>query len=1030
MKSKISGRSRTLSTTLAIVFAFMSMATIIISGGFGMFFLFQSQQDAIAGMQRVVAHQAANTVAGFIQRKFSVMEAAVRLSRSGKERKRAMQVLIGMQPAFRQLLLLNTQNRELFRVSRMSQRESLRLDRQLDLDLFSKVQDGNRYIGSVYVDQVTSEPLIIMAVPTKSIIGDILGVLVAEVNLKFMWDLVDRLDVGETGYAYVVDRDGLLIAFGDTGRVLKGETLADLKNVSEFMQHDKDRYTAGVDISTGIAGTTVVGTYVPLKMPDWAVITELPVNEAYRPVLRSAMTSAGILLAMAILAALIGALVARRLAVPLLKLADTATRIESGEMELKAQMDGPTEVTRLAEAFNNMTERLRIMLDDEEEQNRKLTQEVKQRKKIEQALRESEERLDLALDAANEGIWDWDVEHSRMLFDDRYYTMAGYRPGAFPGAFKEWEKRVHPDDIESTETAIKQYLAGKSDAFDVEFRFLREEGHYMWIRGKGKIVDRKKDGSPSRFIGTHSDVTDRKQAEIALQENERLLTNILESMDEGVMVLNRDFEYQIFNRKLENISNTPRATVIGKKPWDVFPNLKNSEIEKRFRNTMNGEMMGSMEIKLPTPHTNEEKWLRDQVTALRDTTGHISGVVAVLRDITQEKEAEEKLHRLQNYLSNIIDSMPSVIVGVDGDGRVTLWNQTVAQKTGITAGTARGKSLSDVFPQMNSEMAKISESIQSRRLVQTKKKPCVTDGEICYEDLTIYPLITDGVKGAVIRIDDVTEQVRLEEMMIQSEKMLSVGGLAAGMAHEINNPLAGILQNSAVLYNRLFGDLPDNHQAAAAAGTTMAAIGKYLESRKLIDMLDNIRSSGHRAAAIVRNMLSFARKSDRATSSNDLRALLDQTIALVQTDYDMKKKYDFKHIKIVKEYDEPLPLVLCDGSKLQQVFLNILKNGAEAMAETAGAQRPSTFILRVQDDDRWVRVEIEDNGPGMNDKTRRSIFDPFFTTKPVGKGTGLGLSVSYFIITEDHGGELGAYAAESGGTRFVIRLPKAGKQVN
>jgi signal transduction histidine kinase len=208
----------------------------------------------------------------------------------------------------------------------------------------------------------------------------------------------------------------------------------------------------------------------------------------------------------------------------------------------------------------------------------------------------------------------------------------------------------------------------------------------------------------------------------------------------------------------------------------------------------------------------------------------------------------------------------------------------------------------------------------------------------------------------------------------------------------------------------------------------MAAIGKYMELRNLPEVLDNIRASGKRAATIVRNMLSFARKSDRDSSSNDVRTLLDQAVELVQTDYDMKKQYDFKKIKLIKQYDESIPLVPCDSGKLQQVFLNILKNGAEAMAETANDQRPSTFTLRVQDEDAWVRVEIEDNGPGIDDKVRRSIFDPFFTTKPVGMGTGLGLSVSYFIVTEDHSGELGAYPADSGGTRFVIRLPKAGKQ--
>ena len=155
---------------------------------------------------------------------------------------------------------------------------------------------------------------------------------------------------------------------------------------------------------------------------------------------------------------------------------------------------------------------------------------------------------------------------------------------------------------------------------------------------------------------------------------------------------------------------------------------------------------------------------------------------------------------------------------------------------------------------------------------------------------------------------------------------------------------------------------------------------------------------------------------------------MDQTVELAQTDYDMTKRYDFKHIEIVRKYDETISPVPCEGSKIQQVFLNILKNGAEAMALAKDGRPRPMFILRVKAGDSWVRVEIEDNGPGMDEKTRRRIFEPFFTTKPVGEGTGLGLSVSYFIITENHGGKMTVKTTDGGGTRFVIRLPKTGKQ--
>ena len=385
------------------------------------------------------------------------------------------------------------------------------------------------------------------------------------------------------------------------------------------------------------------------------------------------------------------------------------------------------------------------------------------------------------------------------------------------------------------------------------------------------------------------------------------------------------------------------------------------------------------------------------------------------------------LKKAQSFVSNIIDSMPSVLVGVDSRGRVIQWNQQAAKITGLSVDQAQSRPLDEVFPFLKDHMNRVRISIRGRQVLHDSKISRPSEDGIRYEDVTIFPLVATGVEGAVIRVDDVTERVRLEEMMVQSEKMLSVGGLAAGMAHEINNPLAGIVQSAAVLEKRLLGDLPANRKAAEAAGITLLAMRHYLTLRKLPDLIGNIRESGGRAAAIVKNMLSFARKSEKVVSSRDLGTLLNQTLELLKTDYDMKTHYDFKRIELVRKYEEDAPPVPCESSKLQQVFMNILKNGAEAMAEVACASTPPVFVLRVLNDGAWVRVEIEDNGPGMEEETRRRIFEPFFTTKPVGKGTGLGLSVSYFIITEEHGGEMHVRAADGGGTRFVIRLPKAGR---
>lgn len=401
-------------------------------------------------------------------------------------------------------------------------------------------------------------------------------------------------------------------------------------------------------------------------------------------------------------------------------------------------------------------------------------------------------------------------------------------------------------------------------------------------------------------------------------------------------------------------------------------------------------------------------------------------------EVERRKNSEEETNKLRNYLSNIIDSMPSVLVGVDTDGRITQWNKTVVQHTGITADLARGKLLSDLLPWMESETDRIKESIHNRQIYRETKRRRSTEkkrdkGEnICYENLTIYPLITNKAEGAVIRIDDVTDQIKMEEVMIQSEKMLSIGGLAAGMAHEINNPLAGMIQTANIMKSRLQDlEVKANEKAAEEIGVSLTHIRDFMEVRGIFRMIDAICESGGRVVKIINNMLGFARKTDAMVSTHSPDKLMDQTLELAATDYDLKNQYDFKRIAIRKVYADHLPMLPCESSKIQQVLLNILRNGCQAMRTWANQTELPSFIIRifVEADANMMRFEIQDNGPGMDEATRKKIFEPFFTTKPVGEGTGLGLSVSYFIIKENHGGTMEVVSTPGNGSTFIIRLP-------
>ncbi len=406
---------------------------------------------------------------------------------------------------------------------------------------------------------------------------------------------------------------------------------------------------------------------------------------------------------------------------------------------------------------------------------------------------------------------------------------------------------------------------------------------------------------------------------------------------------------------------------------------------------------------------------------LEDVNRHLRASIVELR------AKESDLSKTKNYLNNIINSMPSVLVGVDSAGLVTEWNAAAEKVTGIPAENARGKALDLVYPGLISQLEEVYKTIQEKKPYKAEKLMSWVNDETRYSDIMVYPLVTNGLEGAVLRIDDVTSRVRIEEMMIQTEKMMSVGGLAAGMAHEINNPIGGILQSVQNIFRRISPDLQQNILAAKEIGMDLGSVRLYLQKREIFAFLEGIRDAGQRAAHIVSNMLNFSRRSHPHCEPTRLDLLLNNTLELAAHDYDLKKKYDFRHIKIVREFANDLPEVPCMPTEIEQVILNLLKNAAQAMMEQNDPLKTPQIILRLRAEGKSAIIEVEDNGPGMEEKIRKRVFEPFFTTKEVGVGTGLGLSVAYFIINNNHQGTMAVDSTPAVGTRFTITLPLSGR---
>jgi PAS domain S-box-containing protein len=463
--------------------------------------------------------------------------------------------------------------------------------------------------------------------------------------------------------------------------------------------------------------------------------------------------------------------------------------------------------------------------------------------------------------------------------------------------------------------------------------------------------------------------------------------------------------------------------VIGKTSFEFMPQDEAKRIRKWLKDIMASQKQFTDLENINIHKTGHHVMLEMSGSPILNEEGGLIGYRGLARDITHRKRTEEEMRRLRNLLSNIVNSMPSVLVGVDMEGNVTQWNREAERVTGITDGEAQGRVLTEVFPQLSEDMENVRQAIRARQTQKNEKILREIDGETYYWDITTYPLIINGAEGAVIRVDNVTDRVHLEEMMIQAEKMVSVGGLAAGMAHEINNPLGIILQSIQNTWRRFSLELKKNQEIAEECGTNLTQIHDYLEKRNIFQYLQGIHDAGLRASKIVANMLSFSRRSESEMAPADINQLLETALELALNDYDLKKKYDFRHINIIRDYDETLTDVPCTATEIEQVVLNLLKNSAQAFVEKKKERDEPQIKITTHREPEYARIDIEDNGPGMDGKTRRRIFEPFYTTKPVGTGIGLGLSVSYFIIVTHHKGEIHIDSKPGKGTKFTIQLP-------
>jgi two-component system NtrC family sensor kinase len=473
-----------------------------------------------------------------------------------------------------------------------------------------------------------------------------------------------------------------------------------------------------------------------------------------------------------------------------------------------------------------------------------------------------------------------------------------------------------------------------------------------------------------------------------------LYRRVIETTSDALVITNRDRAIAFANPAAHALFGFPDSQLIGMRVADIVPREVHEDVAERESAALVGAPQQYETVVLRAD--GECRAVSVSSAPLREGDGSggettITGVVASLRDITNERRASDAVARSEARYQRLVETAPDPIFTVDLEGCFTSVNRAFEDALGRTREELVGRHFTDVLSgsQKNFAQALFCDTAAGRRS-QAEIRYRDARGELCTGAVTATPVVEDGdIRGCLGIIRDVTGERRMAEQLLQREKLAAVGQLVSGVAHELNNPLAGVL---------------------AFAQLLEAAPGSEEEQREAIHA---IHKEAKRAARIVSNLLLFARERDPERTRTDLNAVVVDALEL--------RRYVLRtqQVEVVTDLEPSLPAVWADPFQLQQVVLNFITNAEYALK---GVEREKVITLRTWFADNRVCASVADNGTGIEAEVVDRVFNPFFTTKEVGEGTGLGLSISHGIIRQ-HGGHIGVESVAGKGATFTIDLP-------
>ncbi len=597
-----------------------------------------------------------------------------------------------------------------------------------------------------------------------------------------------------------------------------------------------------------------------------------------------------------------------------------------------------------------------------------------------------------------DGIFYWNIREKILKFSPQYYTLSGYTPYEFEEKYEEWEKRVHPNDIERLNERITLYLAGKTKIYNEVFRFLTKEGDWMWIRARTNVIECSPDGVPELVIGTHTDVSSEMEAAINLEESDVLLSSIIDNCQPIITMVDKDGTIRLSEGKdLKKIGLHP-SELVGKSFFDVFK--ENEDIVETAHRAIAGETICKT-VKLG------DTYLDIINSPVKDYQGNITGAIGISIDKTNEITGIEEKELLQSAVNSAAESI--VITNIDG--KITYANPAFERMTGYSSNEYIGKNPNILKGKRSDKQfyldlwAKISSGETWRGRFHNVDK----NGKEFIEDSVISPITdSDGEIISYVAVKkDVTKEVDLEDKLHQVEKMESIGMLAGGIAHDFNNILTGII------------------------GYTELALWNLPDSSPVETHLIESLKGCERARTLVQRILTFSRKAHRECTSFDPSELVIEAMDFMRSTIPTT-------IDIETNVEKFTNGITWDSNCLHEILINLCTNASSAIGEH-GKITVSCKVTTIKDDligvigliksGNYAQIDVADTGSGIPATIIKQIFEPFFTTKKIGEGTGIGLSVVLALL-KDHSSDIIVTTERCKGTCFSIYLPLSEKKLS